>query len=569
MPEQTEKKLTGYPSIDKPWLKYYSEDAINAPLPNTTLFHYAYKQNADHLDGIAFRYFGKRVKYSTFFEKAKLCGKAFHSLGVCKGDIVTIMSMHTPEVLYALFGLNFIGAVANMVYMTLSAKEIAETVQKTNSKALVVLDLALERVLSEKNITVPVIVLSAADSMPALTRIGYRAKNRVPKHDYWSWDRFMARAVKADFVQAAKDPGALAVIVYTSGTTGEPKGVMLSNDNITALVSQYLSSGFNFKRDDTFMSIIPLFLGYGIGMQSIAICAGLNSELWIQPEAYAVAKEYARTRPKHIEIGLTMLDAFLETPIKDLSHIVNFCTGGGALLPEKERAINQYLKTHNAKIKIIMGYGMTELASGVCNNLHHATKESSVGVPLPKANVKIVDPDGKMELHYGEIGEICFNAPNLMMGYFANAAATSDTIELAPDGTRWIHTGDLGYVGEDGFVFIKGRLKRIFTSLGPDNHVYRLFPQRIEEFLESQSPVESCGVIVLEDKKRLHVSVAFVKIHENCQYDDTFPEKLTDKLKKELPEHLQPVAVHLVDTMPMTPSGKINYQALEKMAKSL
>lgn len=557
--------MTGYASIDKPWLKYYSDEAINAPLPEMTMYQYIWENNKDHLSNNALRYYGTKITYGELFENIKRAANAFFSIGIRAGDYVTIMSMHTPETIYAIYGLNYIGAIANMVYMTLSEREILQTIEDTESKLFLVLDAVLEKVEAiKKEISCPVIMLGVSSSMHPFMKIGYHFKKKTKKYDFLTWKGLLAKGSKP--APMATEHTAPAVIVYTSGTTGEPKGVMLSSDNINSLAFQFVISGFKFGRGETYLDFIPTFLGYGIGMIATAIVAGLDTTLWIQLDPKAVSDAFERLKPNHIEIGVAFIDGILAGKHGEMSQLINFAGGGGSISVEKEREVNRFLQDHNANTHFIMGYGMTEFASSVCNNLHNATKEGSIGVPFPKANVKVLDPDTKAEMEYGKTGEICLSAPNMMLGYFKNPAATEDIIFYDEKGTRWLKTGDLGYIDEDGFIFFKGRIKRIYYSRLEDGTVMRLFPQRIEEFLEGQKQVEQCGVVVKEHSTRIATATAFITVI-NRESDNELLDKLTLLMRSGLPEHLQPTAIHILDTMPLTPSGKIDYSALEKLAK--
>ena len=562
-----EKKLTGYPSIDKPWLKYYSEEAINAPLPEMTMFQYIWENNKEYLENTALRFFGKKYTYRGLFDRIITAAKAFYSMGVRTGDIVTIMSMHTPETIFAMYGLNYIGAVANMVYLTLSTEEIVHTVATTEPKLLLVLNSALEKVEAIKgSIPCPIVVLSIPDSLPAHMKLGYYLKAKPKKHSFLTWKHFLAKATK--LAPMSTDHAAPAVIVYTSGTTGEPKGVVLSSDNINALAFQFLISGFKFGRGETFLDFIPTFLGYGIGMIATALGAGLDTTLWIILEPKAVSDAFERLKPNHIEIGVAFIDGILAENHSDMSQLINFAGGGGAISVEKEREVNRFLHEHHANTHFIMGYGMTEFASSVCNNLHNATKEGSIGVPFPKANVKVLDEKTNIEIGYGQIGEICFSAPNMMLEYFKNPTATNDIISVDAYGQRWLKTGDLGYIDEEGFVFFQGRIKRIYYTRLEDGTVMRLFPRRIEEFLESQSHVDMCGVVIKDHDTRIVVAIAFITLH-NADSNDGIVEQLNILLKKELPSHMLPESIHILDKMPITSSGKIDYRALEEMVKEM
>lgn len=239
----------------------------------------------------------------------------------------------------------------------------------------------------------------------------------------------------------------------------------------------------------------------------------------------------------------------------------------GRYLKKEEREINAFLNQCKRGTVYANGYGMTETCSTLCCTTNELYKEGSIGIPMPKTNVKVINIDDETELPYGEIGELCFCTPNMMIGYYHNTQATKDVILTDMQGQRWLRTGDLGIVDEDGFTYIKGRIKRIYITRDKDGTAYKLFPQRIEELLCSHDRVEKCGVIVQKDKKRMNAPLAFVTLN-TCNSDQSaIIAELLRYVKMELAEYEQPISIHILDTMPMTASGKIDYRALEKEAE--
>lgn len=565
----TEKKeLTGYPSVDKPWLKYYSEEAINAPLPECTMYQYIWESNKEHLSDIALRYYGTIITYGELFENIKKAANAFYAMGVRAGDTVTIMSMHTPETIYAIYGLNYIGAVANMVYMTLTEKEILHTVENTESKLLLVLDAALEKVEAIKaELRVPVLVLGVADSMPPHIKLGYRLKVKPKKHTFIAWRDFLKQ--DADESPMAANHAAPAVIVYTSGTTGEPKGVTLSSYNITSIAFQARMAGYHLERKKRFLNILPPFLGFGITMLHETLGAGLNIHLWIQLNPNTIAKQFVKERPEFFVTGPAFVDAIAAQKHTDLSNILFFGGGGGALSKKSQDDINTYLKKCKSPSIYANGYGMTEASATLCASTSEVNKPGSIGIPLPKTIIKVISPDNYKEILYNNVGELCFSAPSLMLGYLKNESATSDVFLIDQNGRRWLRTGDLGYIDEDGFVYIKGRIKRIYITRNKDGTAYKLFPQKIEELICRLDEIEACGVAVLEDHERMHVPVIFATPKTASRDRRVLEAQLWQHVIDELSEYEQPIAIHVLEDLPMTPSGKIDYRALEEMAKEM
>lgn len=568
----TEKK-TGYPSIDKPWLKYYRQEVINTPLPQMTMYEYAWKNNKDHLDDIAMIYFGKKITYDALFRNVMRLATAFCNMGIGAGDIVTIMSMHTPETIYAIYGLNYIGAVANMVYMTLSGKEILDTLNNTKSKCFMVLDVSLGNVdkVREK-ISIPVIVFSVEDSMPLSVKLGYKIKLRKegkvePNTEHYTKYQDFIREKKGNIdLTPTTDHNAMAVIVYTSGTTGEPKGVCLSNDAMNGLAFQDINGLIDFQRGKDCLFIIPPFFGFGVTILHAIINGGVVLDLQIVLESNEICKRFFALKPYCFMAGPALVDIISAHKPVRLDKVKYFIGGGGSISEQQENEINNLLKKCKSVARYSNGYGMTEAGSVVCYNINDIYKQGSVGIPFFAMNVKVLNENNE-ELKYGQVGELLFEGPNVMMGYFNNDLANEEAFVSDSDGRRWLRSGDLGYVDEDGFVFLKGRKKRIYITKGTDGTAYKLFPQRIEELVETDADVSKCGVIVCEDKDRMNVAKAFVSLKSirSARIENDVYERIIALLQRELPEHMRPIEVRVISEMPITANGKIDYRELEKI----
>ena len=419
--------LTGYPSIDKPWLKYYSEEAINMPLPEKTLYRYLYENNKDYLRNIALNYFGRKITYGALFENIEKAAKGFSALGVGKGDIVTIMSMHTPETIYCIYALNRLGAVAHMVYMTLSEQEILSTIKTTESKALIVLSVALEKInqIFDRLNLDNVIVVSPSDSMNTVMRAGYRLKTRKSKFrkQYIPYGRFIKMGI-GNVKDAPYNPNEPAVIVYTSGSTGEPKGVVLGNDNLNAVVHQYQVSGMQFKRGDTFFNMLPPYLGFGISVGlHLALALGMQEILWILPEPTKVAKAYIDYKPNHFASAPIVIEEIVKRFGNHLEYIKTFSVGGESPTEESISELNDMLKKRGSQAKYITGYGLTETSATICTQMNDVYKIGSLGIPMVCTNIKIMDTETGKELKYNEVGEMWFASPNIMQSYYENEKA--------------------------------------------------------------------------------------------------------------------------------------------------
>lgn len=377
---------------------------------------------------------------------------------------------------------------------------------------------------------------------------------------------------KSDIQNAvlALDSTTTAVIVYTSGTTGEPKGVMLSNDSLNCLATQDYNGLLDFQRGKNSLLILPPFIGFGISMLHVQLGAGIKSILQIVLEPEDIYKSLFRYKPYCYMTGPALIENLLSHRPSDLSPLKYFLSGGGHVTEEQIFKVNTFLTECGTKANFSNGYGMTEAGVVLCLACNEINKLGSVGIPFIDTNVKVVDIDSLEELKYDKIGELWFTCPNLMSGYYKNTKATNEVIFVDNTGTRWLRTGDLGHVDKDGFVFIDARIKRIYITRGKDNMAYKLFPQQMEEIIKRVDEVDECGVIVHEDKTRINVGVVFVlpkdpMIYKEISEKDKLCNKLFDFALSELPEHMQPTEIHIIDKMPITHSGKINYRELEKM----
>lgn len=560
---------TGYPSVDKPWMKYYSNDAIHSEMPRCTAYDYLWESNKDFLSNTALSYLGNSISFSDLFSNIEKVALAFQKMGIKAGDIVVFTTVTTPEIIYSFYALSRLGAISNMVDPRTSADGIKEYIKEVNARLLVALDIALPKIEEAiKGTSIErVIVVSPADSLKKFLKILYKIKNPTIKtcENITLWKDFLASG-KGILNEEPYKEDRCCLIVHTGGTTGSPKGVMLSNENLNALVCQSILTEIDMQRIHTWMDIMPPFIAYGIGM-------GIHLPLVIGMKTYLVPsfdpQKFDELLLKYKPIHMVFVPSYWGTIInsrklknKDLSFIIAPTVGGDSMDINLERAANKFLKEHGCKYTVTKGYGMTEVCAGISGTLDANNEEGSVGVPFVKTVVSVFKPGTEEELKYGEIGEICITGPNVMLGYYNNDAATNEIMRIHGDGKKWIHSGDMGYLNENGSIFIVDRMKRMIVRYDG----FKVFPSLVEKAILSHEGVEKCCVVRVTDPEHSQgdLPVAFV-IKQN-DYDS---EKLTKELslicKKELPEYAQPVKWMYIDSIPYTPIGKVDYRALEQM----
>ncbi len=571
-----QKKLTGYPSIDKPWLKYYSEEAINASLPECTIYEYLWENNKDHLDDVALIYFGRKISYGELFKFIDKCEKSLYGIGVKPKDIVTVALPNIPEALYLVYALNKMGAVANMIHPLAGENEIIGYLNEVSSTVCFMFTGTYEIIkssLSKTNVQTAV-VISPADSLPLGVKLLYNLKTKKPElpkmGQIMNWSQFLNSGKTAVVHPNKKNPDEVAIISHTGGTTGVPKGVMCSDNNINTVIWE-IGCNLPHDRQEKMLVVLPPFVNYSLVNAMLEPLAFGFQVILIpdyKPEKFV---EYVKKyQPNHFNSIPAYWDALLSIPelkTADLSCLRHVFYGGEGMNEATETQVNDLILSRGAKYKLAKGLGSTEVVSAATVTYHDCNLLNSVGIPLVKVNCKIVNTDNDSECTYNQIGEICFSGPQLMLGYYHNQEATNEIIKTHSDGNRWIHTGDLGYINEDGIIFVSGRIKRIIMTRGKDGSATKMFPDRIEKVIAQHSDVHLCCVIGIEDKQRINYAKAFVVLNDESGDDDKISAEILDMCKNQLPEYMIPETIEFCKDLPRTDRGKVDYRALEKMAE--
>lgn len=570
---QEEKKLTGYPSIDKPWLKYYTEEAINAKMPECTIYDYLLESNKKNLSDIALRYFERKISFGELFGNIESAAKAFASVGIKPGDIVVMATVTTPETIYAVYALNRLGAVANMVDPRTSVEGIKEYIAEVNARFVLCIDVAypkIEKAIVDTDVE-KIIIASPADSLPQPKKFIFNLVNKLkgttPKFgsNCVTWSEIHSACKGISYKVAEYEPNKCCIIEHTGGTTGLPKGVMLTDDNFNSAAKQIKNSPLRLEHQDKFLNIMPPFIAYGMVLGiHIALTHGWESIIIPKFDPKDFADLILKYQPAGIMGVPTYFEGLMDEPKikgKDLSFIKVVLVGGDKALVEFEKKVNAFFAEHNANIHLSKGYSMTEASATATFAFEEINKPGSAGIPFAQTIVAAFEPETDKELPFGESGEMCICTPTMMAGYYDKQEETDKVIKKHSDGRMWIHSGDLGYVDEDGCVYINGRLKRMIIRYDG----FKVFPPFIEDVVSTHKAVETCCAVGTMDKEHVqgHLPIVFAVLKDGCNAD-VAKKELFDLCQKELPEYVQPVDFVFVDKMPVTPIGKVDYRALEK-----
>ena len=556
--------------IKTPWAKYYKKEDLKLKVPDISMYEALKEVVLKYESRTAINYFGKKLSYREFLNLIDKAALAFRSQGVRRGDIVTICMPNTPEAMIAFYAINKIGAISNMIHPLSGEVEIKEYLTSTNSVMLVMIDVCYDKV---KNIikdtsVYKTIVVSARDSMPFFTGLGYqisqgfKIKGPTKSEAYLYWNDFLKKASGynnlLDIKISKDDP---AVILHSGGTTGKPKGIILSNGNFNALTEQAKIVFNDVEVGDRVLGIMPIFHGFGLGVSTIGPFI-LGCELIMVPQfnAKKFDKLLEKYKPNVIFGVPTLYEALAGTKndYLDLSGLKYAISGGDSLSRNLIKRVNDYLSSHNAKIKISQGYGMTESLAAVALSYGEAYREDSIGIPFPGNYIKIVTPETQEEVPYGEDGEICISGPTVMLGYLDNEKETNEMLQIHKDGMIWLHTGDIGMMDSNGILYYKQRLKRLIISSG-----YNIYPSHIEEVIEGHPSVLKCSVIGIPHPYKVEVPKAFIVL-KNDYNPLTVKASIKEYCKKNLASYAIPKEFEFRKSLPKTLIGKVDFKKLRE-----
>lgn len=578
-----DKKITGYASIDKPWQKYYSKEAITASIPELTAYQYMVSQNKDNLSTKAIMYYGKKISYKNYIDMIDETSRRLYNLGVTEGEVVTVMSVANPELEILFYALNKLGAVINLIDVRSDYKQIKKYLMEVKSSTVVVMDNFLpefDKCMEDEdidNIVENVITLSPYNSVLFPFNVLAEKKSRKEdstlyskideikkKNKYMTWNDLMS-VHKYRYPRYPRyKKNMVAALVHTGGTTGVPKTVKLSNENFNAMAIQYKSLNANYNKGDTFLNGIVPFVAYGIVVTiHMPMCLGMTNIIApiLSPKEFT--EFMIKYKPNHTITVPTYVEHFVHDRKADSMNwkcLKNLGIGGDYFPEQSEIYVNEFLKNHGSSSIAEKGYGMTENSStaGVC--LVGVNKTNSLGIPLPLNTYGIFERGTDKELKYGEEGEICITGPTEMLGYLDNEEE-GKVIKIHSDGKKWIHSEDVGIIDEDGFLFFKGRYKRLIPHGG-----FKLYPSYIEGVIMKHPDIDNCCVISIPDKVYGASPEAHVVIKKDSMSElKKLKEELIKLCQDKLPSYSQPEDFIFEEDLPLTSVGKVDYKKVEKM----
>jgi long-chain acyl-CoA synthetase len=559
-----------------PWLAHYDEGvpATLEPYPSRTLVDYLADAARDRPQQAALLFKGAVLTYRQLDRLSEACAAAFRSLGVQRGDRVALLLPNCPQFLIAEFAAWKIGAIVAPLNPMYTEQELEGPLRENGIQTIVTLTRFYGRVkqVQPRTTVTRVIATNIKDYFPPILRLlftlarekrgGDRVKLERGDHDLL---RLLAehRAASVERTRVSADDD--AVVLMSGGTTGTPKGVLGKHGAyvMAGLQEAAWMRSVVLPDTDVIMLPLPLFHVYGhVGVQSLAFVN--RNPLAIVPNPRDIAdliQTIRRVKPAFFNGVPTLYIALLNRPEVqqgkvDLKSIKICISGAAAIMAETK---NRFESTTG--VRIVEGYSLTEAMMAACiNPVKGPNKPGSVGMPLPDVHVRIYDGDeGARVMPSGEVGEIAISGPQLMSGYWNRPDETAAILRDHDDETgtrRWLHTGDLGYLDDDGYVFIVDRKKDLIKTSG-----YQVWPREVEEVLTGHPAVAEVGVAGVRDDVRGEAVKAWVVLRPGKAATE---QELRTFCRKQLAPYKVPSHIEFRAELPKTMVGKVLRRALRE-----
>ena len=608
-----EKTLTGYPHLDRPWLKYYDNEFLKEPLPQMTIVNYIKEKNKNNGELPAITFFGNQISYNELYEKINDASRTLSELGVQDGDRVMYLMPNIPETAYLMYGTSQLGAVADFidprpdsVDLNISAKKVFDLFHGEKAKYLVALDQCylgmirpIENELKELGVE-NVVVVSASDSMNLKSKLNYL--NEVRQFNGFNnmiqsmkktqkFAKMLEDATKtanlqvlrypdlvkecqnSSFKLAEYQPGKLNMIVHTSGTSSpKPKPIPLTNDNLNIYAAQTFGANMPMALGDNVLHMLPYFAAFGLVDVVHAGLAHGNNLIQIPEFAPSnLGKMIVKYQPQTIIGPPTWFLNLINDPVlkdADLSCLTMVTYGGDSMDEADELKINEFLHSHNCKVSLTKGHGMSETCGCGSFSTGDYGDLNSMGIPMPYTVYGVVNPDTK-ELVKFEDGKDEIEGEFIVSSGTVTPGVLDDNVivpHVTYDDMDFIFTKDIGTMDKDGVMKFLSRSDRSFTRYDG----FKVKPYEIEEVIKKDPFVKYCVVSpYYVDDKFGYMPLANIVLEDEIEMSDgekiAYVEKLVDDLfvkNANVSTRQIPSKFRFRVSLPLTPNGKVNYNAL-------
>ena len=553
---------------EKPWLKYYGDVPESLNYFNGSMYDYLKDTASKNEKRSAYSFYGNEVTFKSFMKKIDKVASALKEFNIVENECVTICMPNTPESFALIYAINKIGAICNIIHPLSSTSDIERALKETNSSIIFCSDVAMPKA---RHIKVKhFIMVLTSESLGKILKTLYNIKsslNMKLEEGMITWHEFLNYGVSDD-TYVKREPNSPAAIIYSGGTTGKPKGIIISNANFnamalqTASVCKYISPGYSV------LSALPIFHVFGLALCThTCLVAGMKCIIVPQLNTKKINKELKKYKPSVYPAVPSLLKMSMNdsdpgsNAFKDIKVVV---VGGDYLSPQVKSEYEEYLKAHGSSAIVKSGYGLSEACGFCCctaevDEKHVDNHKGTLGIPNPDMIVKIFEPNSDVEKSLGDVGEICITGPTLMMGYINEDEETKKTLVIHNDGKTWLHTGDLGYMDKDGFIFYTSRLKRMIITNG-----YNVYPIELEDIINKCKYVDTCTVVGIPHKIKSQTPKAVIVLKSNVQDTPEVREEIRRYCYKNIAKYAVPTEYEFRTSLPKTAVGKVAYRDLEK-----
>lgn len=565
-------KLSGYPTIDKPWMVNYNQNELGKKIPKRTVYQEVYNNNIAFPNDLALEFFGNKINYSTFFKNIDATSKAFQEYGIKKGDFVTICAAGVPETVYSFYALSKLGAVANMIAPHFEKKDLIARISDCESNTLIIMDEFYPELKEAiKNSRIKNIVI-----LPTLNSSILKFVSKTYKIDKYSnelyWNQFIKNGKNREESQVVTYEKDLPLtMVYSSGTTGASKGILLSNDSFQNSIQSYPASGVDISRGQKFYQIIPPWYSTGLST-SIHLPLSYGTSVFMDPrfERDVFVKNIVKAKPNYCVAPTSMYEGFLDEKLvknTDLSFFNYPFEGGEPLSDEVATKIEDVFKHHGSDAKLRVAYGQCECGAAITTQTQKAeSTRGSVGIPLPGITIGAFD-DNFNELPYYERGQILANTPCSMLGYYKNEKATKEYFHIDKNGIKWNCTGDIGYIDEKGNLFVQGRASDYSIINGE-----KIYNFDIEKIIMELPEIKMCDVLEFDNNGIKELAVHIIFTEELQKYMETNKEYLEEQLhdiqlyiyERTANKNMVPCRFKIRESFPYAKSGKRDVEKIKQ-----
>ena len=559
-------------TVKTPWYAKMGAIPCHLNYPDGTMVEAVERIAERYPKMTAYEFMGSKTRYPRLVEEIHAAARALKACGVKPGQRVTICLPNMPMAVIMFYAVNMAGAIANMIHPLSAEGEIEFYLNDSESVAAITVDMFYNKFAAIRGRTPKLktmIVCSIKDALNPAMKVGYALTKgrKVPKlprdGSCLTWKQFLAKGKGVTGERVPRRAEEPAVVLYSGGTTGVTKGILLSNLNFNALAAQIIATNPIYELGDRILSIMPMFHGFGLGVSIHTFLANGGTCILVpQFTPKTFADLLRKHKPNFIAGVPTLYEALLRVEGADkldLSCLKGVFSGGDSLSVELKKRFDAFLKAHGAKVTVREGYGTTECVTASCLTPIDEFREGSIGIPFPDTYYKIVKVGTEDEVPYGEEGEICLAGPTVMLEYVNHPEETANTLRRHADGLTWVHTGDLGVMDSDGFIYFRQRIKRMIITSG-----YNVYPSQIENILDAHELVHMSCVIGIKDPYKMQKVKAFVMLKPGVEPGDETKKILLDYCRTKIAKYAMPYDIEFRAELPKTLVGKVAYRVLEE-----